>query len=119
MSTPEKEKDHPSTEGQLHREMWTLNSHLEALVRRAEALDTSVAGGGAGTVDDRVEMMLLMDDPPFTKTFEIYEKVVSKSPNGFAVSVNGVCEITPGVGDGTSFDGWSQEKRGCQRNLEL
>ncbi|KAG5579030.1 hypothetical protein H5410_049657 [Solanum commersonii] len=66
-------------------------------------------------------MTLLMNDPPLAKTFEIYEKVVAKSPHGFTVSADGVCEITPiaGEGEGTSVGGWSQEKRGCQRNLEL
>ncbi|KAH0657398.1 hypothetical protein KY290_017934 [Solanum tuberosum] len=66
-----------------------------------------------------VEMMLLMDEPPLTQTFEIYEKVVAKSLNGFAVGANGVSEITPRVGEGTSLDGWSEEKRACKRNLEL
>ncbi|KAL3361027.1 hypothetical protein AABB24_014109 [Solanum stoloniferum] len=66
-----------------------------------------------------VEMMLLMDESPLTQTFEIYEKVIAKSLNGFAVGTNGVSEITPRVGEGTSLDGWSEEKRACKRNLEL
>ncbi|KAG5614485.1 hypothetical protein H5410_014309 [Solanum commersonii] len=60
-----------------------------------------------------------MDDPPLTKTFEIYEKVVVKSPNGFTVSLDGVHEITPAVGEVNSVDGWFQTKRDCQRNLQF
>ncbi|KAG5608997.1 hypothetical protein H5410_020278 [Solanum commersonii] len=78
--------------------------------RRAMSFPTSPEG------KRWVEMMLLMDEPPLTQTFEIYEKVVAKSPNGFVVGANGVSEITPRVGEGTSLDGWSEEKRACKRN---
>ncbi|KAK6796161.1 hypothetical protein RDI58_003862 [Solanum bulbocastanum] len=60
-----------------------------------------------------------MDDPPLTKTLEIYEKVVAKSSYGFTISLDGVHEITLAFGEVNSVDGWSQVKRGCQRNLQL
>ncbi|KAK4709667.1 hypothetical protein R3W88_004180 [Solanum pinnatisectum] len=70
-------------------------------------------------VTEWVEMMLLMEDPPLTKTFEISEKVVAKSPNDFTISPDGVHEITSSFGEVNSVDGWSEAKRGCQRNLQL
>ncbi|KAG5617009.1 hypothetical protein H5410_016833 [Solanum commersonii] len=66
-----------------------------------------------------IEMMLLMDEPPLTQTFEIYKKVAAKSPNGFAVGADGVSGITPRAGEGTSLNGLSEEKRACQRSMEL
>ncbi|KAG5619718.1 hypothetical protein H5410_004936 [Solanum commersonii] len=66
-----------------------------------------------------VEIMLLMDDPPLTKCFQIYKNVVLKSPHSFTVTIDGVDESTRGVREVNSIDGWSEKRRGCQRSLQL
>lgn len=68
-----------------------------------------------------VEMMLLMDNPILAKTFEIHEKVVPKSAHYFTISADGTCELTPVAREGERIYGscWSQEKMGCQKNLQL